>query len=187
MTDSAVPWTLVVPTNGESPWLGPLLSACSDATARIVVWTSTESLPDLPVLSECTIIDGSSKFNIQFWWNRGISAAPTDVCAVVNDDVEAPPGSLARLAAFLAPDTLAMLAGHRLTGWCYALDRSHGVLPDERFAWYFGDDYLLCEAQTRGKGAVRHTAPEIIHHKFRATDYAQLRADHAVYRELTSS
>jgi hypothetical protein len=172
MSATSPEYSIVVPTDGSSAYLIPTLFGAPEAVARIVVWTA-DSDPDPRLPPGTAVIRDDGPMNIQQWWLRGIAAAPTDVCVIINDDVEAPPGSLAELAASLAPSgaTLAMLANYRLTGWCFALNRAHGVLPDPGYTWYFGDNDLLRRASVPpGRGAVRPDVPAIVHRRFRTTD-----------------
>jgi hypothetical protein len=171
-------WSLTVPTDGASPYLLPLLAAASAASpaAIAVVWTAPGPPPPdlrraLDGLS-CDVLPDDGPPNIQRWWNRGIAASPTDAVLVVNDDVSWSPSAPVVLAAALAASgaTLAAPASPSpVLGWCFALDRSHGVLPDEGYRWFYGDDDLFRRAASEGRGTVRPAMPPpgVVHRKFR--------------------
>jgi hypothetical protein len=177
-----VAWSLVVPTNGESPYLMDLLLAAPEAEERFVIWTESEPPPEFPI--SCTVItDVDRPKNVHRWWNSGIRAAPSDIVVVTNDDIEAPPGALDGLAAALSNSgkTMAMVEGgfRNISGWCYALDRSHHVLPNEEYRWHAGDWELRYRAEPppagEGRGVLMHTGSGIIHHKFRRTEIKAMR------------
>jgi hypothetical protein len=148
-------FSVVVPTNGESAMLLPLLDAVGPRGLPVVVWTTAEPIPEEIELRRAArrllvVVDAGS-LNIQRWWNNGIRAAGRPVAVVVNDDVRWGPGDPEAMAD-LRGATLSMVAGHRMTGWCFGVDTRHGILPDERFQWWYGDDDILLRAKEEGAG-----------------------------------
>lgn len=171
MPPEVPPYTLAIPTDGASPYLPALLRDNSDAAATVIVWTADGPPPPLP--PGIIIVRDDRPYSIQEWWRTALAASPTDIVAVLNDDVETPPGTIARMvsALHLTGSTLAMLDNWRLTGWCFILDCSHGILPDPGYRWFFGDDDLLRRAALPpGRGVVRPSIPTILHHKFRTSE-----------------
>lgn len=130
--------------------------------------------------------------NIQRWWNLGITAAEAQVrmlgqkewnALVINDDVIAPPHLSAALSAAMR-DTSAILAypdpagtrsvllttpsadtSTRITGWCFMIRGESGLMADEQFEWWYGDNDIDWTARGRGGSllvpgcAVRHLYP----------------------------
>lgn len=181
-----VPWTLVVPSDGASRLLAPLLAGASSAADRILVWTTDPgTLPDLPPVT--ILFDAERPKSITRWWLSAIEAAPTDVLVVCNDDVDPAPGYLTAFAAAFAASGATMgvvPGGYRgISGWCYALDRSHGVLPDPAYRWHVSDHDLYYRASLPpGRGVYAHPDPGIRHCKFRDAERTEMRAQ--VLRDL---
>lgn len=90
----------------------------------------------------------SGDVNIQRWWNYGINLAVIHQAAVhvaiCNDDITLPPGLLAKMSARLDETgaTICYPCGSGMMGWCFMLNLAHGIRPDERFRWYYGDTDL---------------------------------------------
>lgn len=114
--------------------------------------------------------------NIHRWWNRGIDYAElygADIVIVVNDDIVCHE-PLTKLAAAIRATgaTLAQPATPAMTGWCFALNLAHGIRPDDRYQWWFGDNDLWLRAKREGKGVV--SVPVAIQHLPRPGGYAAL-------------
>ena len=106
-------------------------------------------LPSEWLSSVTTLLVDAGPPNIHRWWNLGIRAATTPIVVVVNDDVMWEPGDSSAMAD-LDGHTMSMPTGDPQTpGWCYGLDRRHGIIPDERYTWFFGDDDLVVELSGR--------------------------------------
>lgn len=156
-------WTVVIPTSGDRSQL--LLPMVHTLGARncIIIHTAPTSR-HVPGAGN---IDDYGSTNIHRWWNTGIRAATTDFVAVLNDDLIVNELTVPALAQTLV-DTGATLSFHDKTsahyeaydeggfvparGWCWALNRSHGVLPDEDFRWWYGDNDLALRAIRDGNG-----------------------------------
>lgn len=164
---------LTVPTHTTPPSLFDLLD---QGLPSVVVHTTTTTDP-VPGAANVTDL---GPVNISRWWNTGldeITRRGGTVAVVANHDVVAGPGQLARLAAGLLESgaTLARVAeldfpatrewpGRRqLTGWCFAMDLTHGLRPNELFRWWCGDDWLDLTARLGYQGVAG--VPAGIHHR----------------------
>lgn len=123
------------------------------------------------------VIQDRGPINIQRWWNAGIgfvyeTEAFTDgteefIIAVLNDDLVIPAGFVQLLgshiieqnatAACPAPgmrtpviNVTTPMNTIRMTGWAFALRGSHGMLADESFGWWYGDNDLDWQARLKG-------------------------------------
>ena len=100
----------------------------------------------------------SGEVNIQKWWNLGINYAEkrgAKLVAVLNDDVYISPGSLQAIALEVIEQNAALGFPYphsgQLAGYCWILNLSSDVRPDERFSWWFGDNDLQMQAQATSK------------------------------------
>lgn len=99
--------------------------------------------------------------NISCMWNMGLNAAgrlaegrPYDV-AVLNDDVIVPSDWFARVRdtmhrAGAAAGCVRRKFDHRMTGYAFMLNGDTGLLADEQFRWWYGDDDLQRRAEQAG-------------------------------------
>ena len=114
-------------------------------------------------------------------WNEGLRAARTAVAgaphnvAVLNNDLEVPPGFLTDLArglrhtddtwiAYPNWEALAIPAGvaqpvtlaakQHLSGWAFMLRGEAGLAFDERFEWWYGDDDIQRQVEAAGRRVV---------------------------------
>lgn len=92
--------------------------------------------------------------HIYKWWNYGINVArhggATHV-AILNDDLVIEPGSLQKILDIMVQEDATI--GHPLPassdpcGYCFILNLEHGILPDERYKWWYGDNDLYERAR----------------------------------------
>jgi hypothetical protein len=73
----------------------------------------------------------------------------------------------------------------RRTGHAFALNLRHGIRPDERFRWYYGDTFMELQARLQGAGVIGVNA-DIAHHKAKGPRYPEafkpiVAADHELY------
>lgn len=149
---------VVVPTRGDRPYLSAIVEA---AQCPVVVVLTADTDIDIP---GARVVVDVGPVNIQRWWNRGIDAAGTTYVVVLNDDVTIPPGLPALMAAELERTgaSICYAGSPNLTGWAFALNVDHGIRPDERFRWWWGDNDLHRQAcQLHG---VCHVDVDVAHH-----------------------
>jgi GT2 family glycosyltransferase len=114
-----------------------------------------------------TVLRDDGPVNIQRWWNRGIAAAGADHVALFNDDVTAGKGLIPAMSAQLDATGAAICftgtdsPAACMTGWAFMID-TRQIRPDERFAWYFGDNDL--RAQALNAGGITHVTTRVHHH-----------------------
>lgn len=140
---------IVVPTRGDHPDLLDGIAALGYPT--VVVRTA-----DCPVPGGVLVVDDLGPPNIQRWWNAGLDAAQdcgATVAVVLNDDVSLGPDAVDRMVRQMR-DADAWLCGaatEYMTGWCWALDLTSSLRPDERFRWFYGDNDLWLRAAHEGR------------------------------------
>jgi GT2 family glycosyltransferase len=157
-------WTAVIPTRGDRNHLLLPMVHVLGARNCIIIHTA----PTSRHVPGAVNIDDYGPINIHRWWNTGIRTATTDLVAVLNDDLVVNELTVPALAQALT-DTGATLAFHDKTsghyteivdrggvvpvrGWCWTLNREHGVTPDERYRWWYGDNDLALRAIRDGHG-----------------------------------
>lgn len=106
--------------------------------------------------------------NIQRWWNKGIRYAmdhgATHV-AVLNDDIELIDNPLQKIFNLMVLEDATigypLPASSDPCGYCFILNTQHGIFPDEKYKWWYGDNDLYRRAKkTIGVLAkVRHIHP----------------------------
>lgn len=173
---------LVVPTRGDHP---DLLAGLVDLGLPTVI---VRTAP-FDFATTALVIDDFGPVNIHRWWNTGLDVLQTRYALVVNDDVSLPPDAPAEMVDRLQRDD-AWLCGAdpvAMTGWCWMLDLTSPLRPDERFRWFFGDNDLWLRAGQAGKltglnvGAVHHHANEATAASPELADV--IRADEALFRQ----
>lgn len=160
---------LTVPTHTHPPTLDDLIAA---AGVPVVV-VRTAPGRDVP---GAVCVDDFGPPNIHRWWNTGLDEIARHggrVAVVANHDVLADRfGEVARFAQRLdesgatlarvhsqdtAPD-LSWDGRRTLTGWCFGINLTHGLRPNEAFRWWFGDDWLDATARLHHRGVIGVTA-----------------------------
>lgn len=168
---------LTVPTHTAPPSLAHLID--HGGLPVVVVHTTTDTAP----IPGAVNVHDDGPPNISRWWNTGLDEIARQggtVAVVANHDIiPADSDQLPRFAAGLIESgaTLARATrdpvpadtkwhGHReLTGWCFAIDLTHGLRPNEDFRWWFGDDWLDLAARLHHHGVagvpakIRHERP----------------------------
>lgn len=122
---------------------------------RVFVIATSEHPIDVPA----TVLVDVGPVNIQRWWNKGIDAATRRGArhvAIFNDDVAFEPGLIQAMSERL-DETGASICytgtgslDPCMTGWAFMINAGHGLRPDERFAWYYGDNDLRDQALKLG-------------------------------------
>jgi hypothetical protein len=156
-----------IPSRGDDPHL--LESIVKDSGISPGRFVIVRTRKDTPTPEGVHVIDDFGSINIQRWWNNGIKdcvARGARNVVVANDDIEINEGTFAALdralhdsAATLACPgsrseytTSSLPAMTKLTGALWAVNATHGLLPDERYLWHFGDDDLDIRARRSFNG-----------------------------------
>ncbi len=173
--DGMSPVWAVIPSEGRSMLHDCIASLRGQVDHIIVVANGGYDGSDLEGVT--VVRDDSTDRNISRWWNLGIKAVPessTWNTLVLNDDVVMGPGSVRRLALGLRWSTCVLaFPGHadltlktrtpdRITGWCFMLCGEVGVLADEDFVWWYGDNDLDWRCRELG-GARMVSAVDVKH------------------------
>lgn len=153
---------LVIPTGLRHHYLPAMVDNAGIPPDRIVIVATRGLEPPLDV----TVLHDDGPVNIQRWWNTGIDYAErhgaTHV-AVFNDDLRITPDVIPAMRAELDSSGASICyVGHgipvpALTGWAFMLNLTHGLRPDERYRWYYGDNDLHKRA-IAGRGITAITA-----------------------------
>ena len=164
---------MTVPTAGSRPQLlEELIRDCGLPPEQVVI-VKTRHGVDLPDGVVCLEDYGTP--NIQRWWRRGIEEASrlgaTHV-AVLNDDIRLNEQTLPALQAALSTTGAAIASPQRpefstglhrgrlvpyeprLWGSLWVLRLESGLLPDERYVWWYGDNDLDIRARRDHGGVV---------------------------------
>jgi hypothetical protein len=158
---------VTVPTAGRDTLEAAIDSTGVSRSQFAVVVTA----PDVRPPVGCLVLPDFGAINIHRWWLRGIMAAVDHgarYVAVINDDVLLDADTLPTLVAALE-ETGAAIASPggdvhvtdpnpglpmTLVGSCYVLDTATGLRPDQRFRWWFGDNFLDLRARRDFGGVV---------------------------------
>jgi hypothetical protein len=144
---------LTIPTGNRSQYLEDIINNSGIPRERIVIVHTVES----------ESIDGVhnlwdlGEINIHRWWNRGINFAKehgAKYVAVLNDDLVLEDNPLNAIANAMEETKSAIgfpypHTGH-ICGYCYILNVETGLMPDENYRWWFGDNDLYLRAKKLG-------------------------------------
>lgn len=170
MVGDQVSLWVTIPTAGDrADLLETLVRQCGVKPSNIVIVRTRPCRTPLGV----HVLDDYGPVNIHRWWNAGIDFAQQQGAthvAVLNDDLVLDPSAIAELvraqditgATIASPgavwqhvtDGPAHTRDRRIVGWCFVLDLSSGVRPNEDYSWWFGDDELDFDARIDGSGVV---------------------------------
>ena len=180
-----LPTYAVIPVRDRHELTGALLVQLGLPPDRAIVVDNGSAVPAREALAGLARVVDVGGRNLSVLWNVGLDlvasecAGPHNV-AVLNNDLEVPPGFLADLEAGLRvrpdhviayPDWEGRLPpgvcdpGGRMSGFAFVLRGEAGLRADPRFAWWYGDDDLARQGRARGKVVcvggvgVRHLAP----------------------------
>lgn len=169
------PTWAVIPSEGRSMLHDCIASLRGQVNHIIVVANGKYDGSDLEDVT--VVLDDSTDRNISRWWNLGIKAVSRTErwnTLILNDDVIMGPGSVDKLSRSLRESTSVIAyPGHadlflkertldRITGWCFMLRGEGGVLADEDFSWWYGDNDLDWRCRELG-GARMVSAVDVIH------------------------
>lgn len=177
-----IPVYAVVPSDGRECVKRCLDSLVGQADLIFLIQTREFAIRPHPKLI-CLFWDSSREMNIHEWWNMGIDAAAATAAGhrdrerqpewdvlVVNDDIIAPPGLAAGLSdgmragtsslAYCSPANMHHITP--ITGWCFMLRGEAGIMADQQFRWWYGDNDIELQAMAKG-GAVAVPGCQVAH------------------------
>lgn len=187
----------VITTHNRHESLAALVDSL-DPAKTVIVDNRSNPPVDLPVA--CIIRNEDNPPNISKLWNLGLDAVAelavgpvlailphTYEVAVLNDDLEIPPGTLERLAEVI--NTYGAAIAHpdqhgrardgqvvmnktpgpvnlfdRMSGYCYMLRGELGLRLNETLKWWYSDDDL--EWRAAGLGGVARVGGTYVTHKW---------------------
>lgn len=140
---------LTIPTGTRDTYLKNLIDSSGIPKDQIVIVN--------------TILDGyvagvhnlyETELNIQKWWNLGIKFAMDNGAshvAILNDDLELIGDPLQKIFNLMIQEDATI--GYPLPatsdpcGYCFILNTEHGIFPDEKYRWWYGDNDLYKRAK----------------------------------------
>lgn len=164
---------LTVPTRGDHPdLLAGIVADCGLPRSQVVVVATVAGL-DLPVGVHVRHDFGA--VNIQRWWNEGIRFAAGGGAShvlVVNDDITLTRDTVPAMLDRLDESDAAVCWAHpvAMTGWCWLLDLSSDVRPDEAYRWWYGDEDIVKQCDASGRPSVGVEAGVIHRHGNETTE-----------------
>lgn len=158
-----------IPTRGDHPEILENIVNDSGLSPSQFVVVRTEEGAVIP--KGVNVIDDFGSINIQRWWTTGIKACVgrgAQNVVVANDDIEIDRETFGTLndALRVSEATLAcpgsreghktsvLPAMRKLVGSLWVVNPNHGLFPDERYCWYYGDDDLDIRSRRKFNGIV---------------------------------
>lgn len=164
---------MTIPTAGARPeLLRNLIRDCGLPLDRVVI---VRTRPGVALPEGVVCIDDFESPNIQRWWTLGICKAVelgASAVAVLNDDVRVSPETLPSLHSKLLETKAAIASPRRpefplglhkgwlipyeprLWGSLWVLRVDSGLMPDQRYVWWYGDNDLDIRARRDSGGVV---------------------------------
>lgn len=142
---------VVIPTGERRTYLQDIIDNCGVPGDKIVI-VQTKDLEPIDGVGNLYLTN--KEINIYHWWNEGIKWAmergATHV-AVLNDDLKLVDNPLQKILEVMVAEDATI--GHPLPassdpcGYCFILNLEHGILPDEGYKWWYGDNDLYERAR----------------------------------------
>jgi len=144
---------LTIPTGGRDQYLEDIVNNSGIPRERIVI-VNTDANKLLEGVHNLWDFD---EVNIHRWWNKGINFAKergAKYVAVLNDDLALEDNPLNTIANAMEETKSAIgfpypHTGH-ICGYCYILNVETGLMPDESYRWWFGDNDLYLRSKKFG-------------------------------------
>jgi hypothetical protein len=144
---------LTIPSGNRGQYLEDIVSKSGIPRDRIVI-VNTDANKLLEGVHNLWDFD---EVNIHRWWNRGINFAKergAKYVAVLNDDLVLEDNPLNTIANAMEETKSAIgfpypHTGH-ICGYCYILNVETGLMPDESYRWWFGDNDLYLRSVKLG-------------------------------------
>jgi len=155
---------LTIPVGERRQYLDDIIKESNIPPEQIVIVNTFDNTPTPHVNN----IYDHGEINIQRWWNVGIHFAKqngADYVAVLNDDLVLSDDPLNKIARLMEESgaTLGYPVPHtgHISGYCFVLNLKHGILPNESYRWWYGDNDLWNQAEELGgligaAASVRH-------------------------------
>lgn len=168
---AAVPTYAVIPVRDRHELTRRLVAQLGLPPNRVVVVDNSSAVPARDALDGMARIVAHAPRNLSALWNVGLDLVAAECpgphnVAVLNNDLDVPPGFLDGLADGLRarpdhvvayPDAAARLPPGvcdpigRMTGHAFMLRGEEGLRADPRFVWWYGDDDLERQGRVRGQ------------------------------------
>lgn len=144
---------LTIPVGERRQYLNEIIKESNIPPERIVI---VNTFDDTPTPDVHNIYD-HGEINIHRWWNVGMYFAKqhgADYVAVLNDDLLLSDDPLNKIARLMEETgaTLGYPVPHsgKISGYCFVLNLEHGIIPNESYRWWCGDDDLWNQAKKLG-------------------------------------
>jgi hypothetical protein len=144
---------LTIPVGERRNYLEDIIKESNIPPERIVIVNTFDNTPTPYVHN----IYDHGEINIHRWWNKGIHFARhrgAKYVAVLNDDLVLSNDPLNAITKVME-DTGATLGypvphNGNICGYCFVLNLDHGILPNESYRWWYGDNDLWDQAKRLG-------------------------------------
>jgi hypothetical protein len=144
---------LTIPTGNRGQYLEDIVNNSNIPRDRIVIVNTDAN----KLLDGVHNLWDFNEVNIHRWWNKGINYAKergAKYVAVLNDDLALEDNPLNTIANAMEETKSAIgfpypHTGH-ICGYCYILNVETGLMPDESYRWWFGDNDLYLRAKNLG-------------------------------------
>ena len=139
---------VTVPSGNRRTYLQQIFDTCGVPLSHIVLVNTAKNEPTKYVHNLW-----SDELNIHKWWNMGIEFAAkhgADHVAVLNDDVQLIDDPLNKIVADMGDAAIGQPNVGSICGYCFVLNVSSGLRPDESYRWWYGDNDLYDRAKLHG-------------------------------------
>lgn len=139
---------VTIPSGTRREYLQQIFDTCGVPLNRIVLVNTADNEPTKHVNNLW-----SNELNIQQWWNMGIEFAVENGAvhvAVLNDDIQLIDDPLNKIVAAMGNAAIGQPNVGGICGYCFVLNVSSGLRPDESYQWWYGDNDLYDRAPLHG-------------------------------------
>jgi len=141
---------VTIPTKNRRQYIPSIIEQSGVPKNQIVIVHTDK---DNEFFDDVHNIRDLDEVNIQRWWNKGINYAQergARYVAVLNDDVELSDNPLQKIVEGMKRENTALGYPFPYQGWvcgyCFIIDLSTDVRPDEAYRWWYGDRDLDLQA-----------------------------------------
>ena len=139
---------LTIPSGNRRKYLQQIIDTSGVPLSHIVIVNTAKNEPTPHVHNLW-----SDELNIHTWWNMGIEFAMkhgADYVAVLNDDVQLLDDPLNKIVAGMGDAAIGQPDIASICGYCFVLNTKYGLLADESYRWWYGDNDLYDRASQYG-------------------------------------